>query len=101
MGDLRENGPSARRVGSQGSIPEGAPSVDVDREFVRGMYNRCGGSLDIGASGEEIGRELGLDERQTAEVVARLTRTGYLREVTAHLWIKITSRSIVLVERGE
>ena len=65
------------------------------------MYNRCGGSLDIGASGEEIGRELGLDEQQTAEVVARLTRTGYLRDVAPHLWIKITSRSIVLVERGE
>ena len=78
-----------------------APVVDVDREFVRGMYNRCSGSLDIGASGEEVGRELGLDERQTAEVVARLTRTGYLRDVAAHLWIKITSRSIVLVERGE
>lgn len=78
-----------------------APSVDVDREFVRGMYNRCGGSLDIGASGEEIGRELGLDEQQTAEVVARLTRTGYLRDIAAHHWIKITSRSIVLVERGE
>jgi hypothetical protein len=75
--------------------------VDVDREFVRGMYNRCGGSLDIGASAEEIGRELGLDEQQTAEVVARLTRTGYLRDVSAHLWIKITSRSIVLVEHGE
>jgi hypothetical protein len=78
-----------------------APIVDVDREFVRGMYNRCGGSLDIGASAEEIGRELGLDEQQTAEVVARLTRTGYLRDVAAHLRIKITSRSIVLVERGE
>ena len=75
--------------------------MDVDREFVRRMYDRCGGVLDIGASGEEIGRELGLDEQQTAEVVARLTRTGYLRDVAAHLSIKITSRSIVLVERGE
>ena len=75
--------------------------MDVDREFVRGMYDRCGGSLDIGASGEEIGRELGLDERQTAEVVARLTRTGFLRDVAAHLWIKITSRGIALIEREE
>jgi hypothetical protein len=75
--------------------------VDVDREFMRRAYDRCGGSLDVETSGEEIGRELGLDERQTAEVAARLTRTGYLRDVAAHLRIKITSRSIALVERDE
>jgi len=78
-----------------------SPLPDVDREFVRRVYDRCGGSLDVEARGEEIGHELGLDERQTAEVVARLTRTGFLRDVGAHLRIKITIRSIALMEREE
>ena len=75
--------------------------MDVDREFVRCVYDRCGGSLDVEVRGEEIGEELGLDERQTAELVARLTRTGFLRDVAAHFRIKITIRSIALVEREE
>ncbi len=73
--------------------------VDMDRAFVRQVYERSGGSLNIEVDGEDIGQELGLDERQAAEVVARLTRTGYLRDVAAHLRIKITIRSIALVER--
>jgi hypothetical protein len=81
------------------SIPKGFTSVDIDREFVRRVYDRCGGSLDVEVRGEEIGRELGLDERQTADVVAHLVRTGFLRDVAAHLRIKTTIRSIDLVER--
>ncbi len=75
--------------------------MDIDGEFVRRVYEQCGGSLDVEARGEEIGHELGLDERQTAEVVARLARTGFLRDVAAHLRVKLTIRSIALVEREE
>ena len=75
--------------------------MDMDREFVRWVYDRCGGSLDVEVRGAEIGHELGLDERQTAEVVARLTRTGFLRDVAAHLRIEITIRSIALVKHEE
>jgi hypothetical protein len=78
-----------------------SPLVDVDREFLRRVYDRCGGSLDVEVRGEEIGQELGLDEPQTAELVARLVRTGFLRDVAAHLRIKVTIRSIALVEREE
>jgi predicted regulator of amino acid metabolism with ACT domain len=73
--------------------------VDMDRDFVRRVHDQCGGSLDVEVRGEEIGHELGLDERQTADVVARLVRTGFLRDVAAHLRIKITIRGIALVER--
>ena len=81
--------------------PKASPLVDLDREFVRRVYDRCGGSLDVEVRGEEIGDELGLDEWQTAELVARLTRTGFLRDVAAHLVIKITIRTIALVEGEE
>ncbi|HEY8870304.1 MAG TPA: hypothetical protein VIM30_13065 [Candidatus Limnocylindrales bacterium] len=74
--------------------------MDMDHEFVRRVHDRCG-NLDVEVRGEEMGHELGLDDRQTAEVVARLTRTGFLRDVAAHLRIKITIRSIALVEREE
>jgi hypothetical protein len=69
---------------------------DLDREFIRHVYDRCGGSLDLEVYGEEVGQELGLAEAQTADVVARLMRTGFLRDVAAHLRIKITSRGIGL-----
>lgn len=72
---------------------------DVDREFVCRVYDRCGGSLDVEVRGEEVGQELGLDEGQTAEVAARLMRTGFLRDVAAHVRIKITIRAIALAER--
>jgi hypothetical protein len=78
-----------------------SPLPDVDREFVRRVHDRCGGSLNAEVRGEEIGAELGLDYRQTAELVARLTRTGYLRDVAGHLRIKITIRSIGLVDGEE
>ena len=44
---------------------------DLDRSFIRGVYDRCSGSLDLAVDGEEVGQTLGLDEAQTAEVVAR------------------------------
>jgi hypothetical protein len=67
---------------------------DFDRSFIRGVYDRCDGSLDLAVDGEEIGQALGLDEAQTADVVARLMRTGFVRDVAAHFRIKITSRGI-------
>ncbi len=69
----------------------------LDRDFVRRACERSGGSLDVEVPGEEIGQELGLDERQTVDVVARLMRTGFLRDVGAHLRVKIMIRSLVLV----
>ncbi len=75
--------------------------MDVDREFVCRVYDRCGGSLNVEVPGEAIGHDLGLDERQTAELVARLTRTGFLRDQAGPLRIKITIRGIALVEREE
>lgn len=71
----------------------------LDREFVRRACDGCGGSLDVEVGGEEIGHDLGLDEQEAVEVVARLTRTGFLRDVGAHLRIKITIRSLALVMR--
>jgi hypothetical protein len=71
----------------------------LDREFVLRACDRCGGNLDVEVRGEEIGHELGLDERQALEVVARLTRTGFLRDVGARLRIKITIRSLALLTR--
>ena len=73
----------------------------VDREFVRRACDRSGGSLDVEVMGEEIGQELGLDERQTVEVVARLTRTGFLRDVGPRARVKITIRSLVLAGHPE
>jgi hypothetical protein len=72
---------------------------DLDRSFIRGVYDRCGGSLDRAVDGEEIGQALGLDEAQTAQVVARLMRTGFVRDVAAHFRIKITTRGIALARR--
>ncbi len=48
---------------------------------------------------EEIGQALGLDEAQTADGVARLLRTGFVRDVAAHIRIKITTRGIALARR--
>lgn len=73
---------------------------DLDRSFIRGVYDRCGGSLDRAVDGEEIGQALGLDEAQTADVVARLMRTGFVRDVAAHFRIKITTRGIALARRA-
>ena len=67
---------------------------DLDRWFIQGVYDGCGGSLDLVVDGEEVGHVLGLDDAQTAEVVARLMRTGFVRDVAAHLRIKITTRGI-------
>jgi hypothetical protein len=67
---------------------------DLDGSFIQGVYDRCGGSLDLVVDGEEVGHVLGLDDAQTAEVVARLMRTGFVRDVAAHLRIKITTRGI-------
>ena len=69
---------------------------DFDRSFIRGVYDRCEGSLDLAVDGEEIGQELGLDEAQTEDVVARLMRTGFVRDVAAHYRIKITARGIAV-----
>ena len=73
----------------------------MDREFVRRVHDRCGGSLNAEVRGEEIGVEFGLDQRQTAELVARLIRTGYLRDAAGPLRLKITLRSIALVAGDE
>ena len=72
---------------------------DLDRAFISGVYDRCGGSLDLVVDGEEVGQSLGLDEAQTAEVVARLMRTGLVRDVAAQIRIKITTRGIVVATR--
>ncbi len=64
---------------------------------MRRVHDRCGGSLNTEVRGEDIGAELGLDYRQTAELVARLERTGYLRDATGRLRIKITIRSTALM----
>jgi len=71
----------------------------LDRAFVCGVYARCGGSLDLAVDGEEVGQTLGLDVAQTTEVVARLMRTGFVRDVAAHIRIKITTRGIAEVTR--
>jgi hypothetical protein len=73
---------------------------DFDRSFIRRVYDRCGGSLDIAVDGEEIGQALGLDAAQTADVVARLIRTGFVRDVAAHFRIKITARGIAVAKQG-
>jgi hypothetical protein len=67
---------------------------DLDRAFICGVCDRCSGSLDLVVDGEEAGHALGLDETETAEVVARLMRTGFVRDVAAHIRIKITTRGI-------
>ncbi|HUZ02375.1 MAG TPA: hypothetical protein VMU89_18675 [Thermomicrobiaceae bacterium] len=72
---------------------------DLDRAFICGVYDRCGGSLDRVVDGEEVAQSLGLDEAQTTEVVARLMRTGFVRDVAAHIRIRITSRGIALAVR--
>ena len=73
---------------------------DFDRAFIRGVYDRCEGSLDLAVDGEEVGQALGLDDAQTADVVARLMRTGFVRDVAAHYRIKITARGIAVAEQG-
>jgi hypothetical protein len=73
------------------------PMENFDRAFIRGVYDRCEGSLDRAVDGEEVGQALGLDEAQTADVVARLMRTGFMRDVAPHLRIKITARGIAVV----
>jgi hypothetical protein len=72
---------------------------DLDRSFICGVYDRCGGSLDAIVDGEEVGQALGLDAAQTDEVVARLMRTGFVRDVAAHIRIKITTRGIAEATR--
>jgi hypothetical protein len=73
---------------------------DFDRSFIRSVYDRCGGSLDRAVDGEEVGQALGLDEVQTEDVVARLMRTGFVRDVAAHFRIKITARGIAVAKQG-
>ena len=75
------------------------PMEDFDRSFLRGVYDRCDGSLDLAVDGEEVGQALGLDEAQTADVVARLMRTGFVRDVAAHFRIKITARGIAVARQ--
>lgn len=65
---------------------------------MRRVHDRSGGSLNVEVRAEEIGVDLGLDQWQTAEVVARLIRTGYLRDAAGHFRLKITIRSIALIE---
>jgi hypothetical protein len=72
---------------------------DLDRAFICGVYDRCAGNLDLVVDGEEVGHALGLDETETAEVVARLMRTGFVRDVAAHIRIKITTRGIAEATR--
>jgi hypothetical protein len=72
---------------------------DLDRAFICGVYDRCGGSLDLAVDGEEVGQALGLDDAQTADVVARLMRTGFVRDVAAHFRIKITTRGIAVARQ--
>lgn len=73
---------------------------DFDRSFIRGVYDRCEGSLDLAVDGEQVGQALGLDEAQTADVVARLMRTGFVRDVATHFRIKITARGIAVAKQG-
>jgi len=75
------------------------PMEDFDRSFIRGVYDRCAGSLDLAVDGEEVGQSLGLDEAQTGDVVARLMRTGFVRDVAAHFRIKITTRGIAMARQ--
>ena len=72
------------------------PMEDFDRSFIRSVYDRCEGSLDLVVDGEEVGQAIGLDEAQTADVVAHLMRTGYVRDVAAHFRIQITARGIAV-----
>jgi len=72
---------------------------DLDRSFIQGVYERCSGSLDLVVDGEEVGQALRLDEAQTADVVARLMRTGFVRDVATHFRIKITTRGIAAALR--
>jgi hypothetical protein len=72
------------------------PMEDFDRSFIRSVYDWCEGSLDRAVDGEEVGQALGLDEAQTADVVARLMRTGLVRDVAARYRIKITARGIAV-----
>ena len=69
---------------------------DFDRSFIRSVYDWCEGSLNRAVDGEEVGQALGLDEAQTADVVARLIRTGLVRDVAARYRIKITARGIAV-----
>jgi len=71
----------------------------LDRSFIRSVYDRCGGSLDRAVDGEEVGQALGLDEVQTEDVVARLMRTGFMRDVAAPFRIKITARGIAVARQ--
>jgi len=38
--------------------------TNLDRAFICGIYDRCGGSLDLVVDGEEVGQALGLDPDQ-------------------------------------
>jgi DNA-binding IclR family transcriptional regulator len=72
--------------------------VDLDREFMERFYEKSGPSLDTEVATDEIARELGLDEQQTRELLARLVRIGHLREVGAGYRMKITIRGISFAE---
>jgi len=72
---------------------------DFDRSFIRSVYDRCEGSLDLAVDCEEVGQAFGLNETQTADVVARLMRTGFVRDVAAHYRIKITARGIAVARQ--
>ena len=74
---------------------------DLDRSFIRGVYDRCGGSLDRAVDGEESGQTLGLDEavHRSQTSWRALMRTGFVRDVAAHVRITITARGIALARR--
>ncbi len=69
----------------------------ADLDFLTRVYQRCRGSLDVEVRGNEVADDLGLDSAETAAMVARLVRTGFLRDVGANFRVKITIRTISLV----
>ncbi len=72
--------------------------MDLDREFMQRVYARCGPSLDIEVLGDDVADELGLSDAEARDVLARLIRTGHLRESGGGSRVKITIRGIASAE---
>ena len=65
---------------------------DLKGRFMAALAKPRAGSIDAMASAEPIGRELGLDARETAELVTQLADDGLLYVNLAPITVKPTER---------
>ena len=71
---------------------------EIEREFLRRLYDRTGGDTWMAIAGGEIGEAMGLRGLKTSALIREMAAQGWLRPATRPyawpLWVRITPLGI-------